>query len=126
MKARPEVPDPRVADLAGEVLQRACAADPTLATTLGDHRFDGELPDPSAAARDRRIVELGQPLALPFKVVKGSSSSEEGKAELVGLVLAVPRANQQEGHKAHSRLPVGCPIGRTYRRHGRKLTAQNG
>jgi hypothetical protein len=58
VKARPEVPDPRVADLAGEVLQRACAADPTLATALGDHRFDGELPDPSAAARDRRIAGL--------------------------------------------------------------------
>jgi uncharacterized protein (DUF885 family) len=58
VEERPEVPDPRVADLAEEVLQRACAADPTLATRLGDHRFDGELPDPSAAARDRRIAEL--------------------------------------------------------------------
>ena len=58
MEGRPEVPEPRVAELADEVLQRACAADPTLATRLGDHRFDGELPDPSAAARDRRIAEL--------------------------------------------------------------------
>jgi len=58
VEGRPEVPNPRVAELADEVLQRACAADPTLATRLGDHRFDGELPDPSAAARDLRIAEL--------------------------------------------------------------------
>jgi uncharacterized protein (DUF885 family) len=58
VEPRPDVPDPRVAELAGEVLTRACTADPTLATSLGDHGFDGELPDPSAAARDRRIGEL--------------------------------------------------------------------
>jgi uncharacterized protein (DUF885 family) len=53
-----EVPDRRVAELADEVLRTACAADPTLATSLGEHGFDGQLPDPSAAARDRRIGEL--------------------------------------------------------------------
>ncbi len=50
-------------DVAADVLDRALAADPVSATYLGDHRFDGQLADPSPAAASARAAELRAQLA---------------------------------------------------------------
>ena len=55
--------DTPFADVAADVLDRALAADPVSATYLGDHRFDGQLADPSPAAASARAAELRDQLA---------------------------------------------------------------
>jgi uncharacterized protein (DUF885 family) len=106
VEGRPEVPDPQVAELADEVLERACAADPRLATTLGDHRFDGELPDPSASARDRRIAELEalrqRALALP--------ENATGAADLVDLEVLAGALSEQLVYLRDVREPDWNPM----------------
>ncbi len=57
------VPSAAVTALAEEVLAGTVAFDPGQATFLGEHRVDHLLPDPSAAARDRRVAQLADQLA---------------------------------------------------------------
>jgi uncharacterized protein (DUF885 family) len=104
--ARLEVPDPRVAELADEVLERACAADPTLATTLGDHRFDSELPDPSAAARDRRIAELEDQQQRVLTLAENAT----GTAKLVDLEVLAEALSQQLVYLRDVREPDWNPM----------------
>jgi uncharacterized protein (DUF885 family) len=103
---RREVPDPRVAEFADEVLERACAADPTLATALGDHRFDGELPDPSAAARDRRIVELEDQRQRALALAENLA----GAPDLVDLEVLAGALSEQLVHLRDVREPDWNPM----------------
>jgi hypothetical protein len=48
---------------ATRILDALLAADPVWATQLGDHRYDAELPDLSAAAVESRATMLGEALA---------------------------------------------------------------
>jgi uncharacterized protein (DUF885 family) len=52
-------PSPQVARLTRRYLDGLFKAKPHLATFMGDHRFDGQLPDLTPAALDRRKSELG-------------------------------------------------------------------
>src|SRR6185436_13327285 len=54
-----------VQSLSGRYLEGLFAAKPHLATFMGDHRFDGKLPDYSSkalAAREKELVSLGKDL----------------------------------------------------------------
>src|SRR5581483_9271710 len=49
--------------VAAEVLAAALERDPVDATYLGDHRFDGRLPDPSPEAAAQRVAQIRAQLA---------------------------------------------------------------
>ena len=51
-------PNPEVAQLKKAYLDGLFRAKPHLATFMGDHRFDSDLPDDSAAAVQKRVAEL--------------------------------------------------------------------
>jgi uncharacterized protein (DUF885 family) len=72
-----DVPSAALAELAAEVLESALAADPTLATYLGEHRYDALLPDPSPAARDRRIAQLRDQLRRARALVEEGLPTED-------------------------------------------------
>jgi uncharacterized protein (DUF885 family) len=57
------VSDSELAPIAAQALESRLARDPVEATYLGDHRRDGELPDPSSDAARARAAELRAELA---------------------------------------------------------------
>ena len=57
-----------VAGLASELWNTFLAASPFSATLLGDHRFDAEVPDPSAGAEAELLIDLEDVLARAEKV----------------------------------------------------------
>src|SRR6185503_17503369 len=56
-------------------------AKPHLATFMGDHRFDGTLPDLSAAGEQKRIAELVAQQAELDKLVKAGGLGEDGRID---------------------------------------------
>ena len=73
------------ADVARSALDSYLAADPVAATYLGDHRFDGRLPDPSPAAASARAAQLREHLAALDKV-SGADAAEQIDAEVLRTV----------------------------------------
>ena len=78
--------DTPFADVAAEVLDTALAADPVGATYLGDHRFDGQLADPSPAAASARSAQRREQLArLDTAITDGIA--EQVDAEVLRTAL---------------------------------------
>ena len=73
-------------DVATAALDSYLAADPVSATYLGDHRHDGELPDPSSSGAARRAKQLREHVAA----LADSATSDQAEAidaEVLGTVL---------------------------------------
>src|SRR5215471_8917783 len=73
-------------DVATAALDSYLAADPVSATYLGDHRHDGELPDPSSSGAARRAKQLREHVAA----LADSATSDQAEAidaEVLGGVL---------------------------------------
>ena len=68
--------DREFARLAGEYLDDRAERHPDLATGLGDHRFDGRLPDPAEAARADERRALGRWAARLDALEAGALSAE--------------------------------------------------
>lgn len=71
-------------DVAATALQTYLASDPVAATYLGDHRFDGALPDPGRA--DIRAGQLREQLAA-LDTAAASDQAERVDAEVLRTVL---------------------------------------
>src|SRR5690242_9700554 len=72
-------------DVARSALDSYLAADPVAATYLGDHRFDGRLPDPSPDAATARSTQLREQLAA-LDTVAGADAAERVDAEVLRTV----------------------------------------
>jgi uncharacterized protein (DUF885 family) len=84
-------------DVAATALETYLASDPVAATYLGDHRFDGALPDPgNAAARAGQVRE--QLAALDTATT--SDQPEQIDAEVLRTVLRAERFELDELHEA--------------------------
>ncbi|MGI8879605.1 MAG: DUF885 domain-containing protein [Jatrophihabitans sp.] len=100
------VPSAAVAELAEDVLQSAAKSDPGLATFLGDHRFDAELPDPSPSARDRRIAGVQRQLSDARRLAAG----ELGLAERVDVETLATRLSDELTQVRDIREPDWNPM----------------
>jgi uncharacterized protein (DUF885 family) len=76
-----------LADLAHRVIDAALDRDPANATYLGDHRRDGLLPNPSAAAAEARKAEIRAHIA-ELAAVEIDTTDERVDAEVLRTVLA--------------------------------------
>jgi len=82
-------PDLEFATLAGEYLDDRAERHPELATSLGDHRFDDRLADPSAAARaDERRAQDGWGARLDTLDLDGLSAEHRVDAAMMADSVA--------------------------------------
>jgi len=82
-------PDLEFARLAGEYLDDRAERHPELATSLGDHRFDDRLADPSAAARaDERRAQDGWGARLDTLDLDGLSAEHRVDAAMMADSVA--------------------------------------
>jgi uncharacterized protein (DUF885 family) len=84
-------------DVVAIALETYLASDPVAPTYLGDHRFDGALPDPSNAAA--RAGQVREQLAA-LDTATTSDQPEQIDAEVLRTVLRVERFELDELHEA--------------------------
>ncbi len=87
------------ANLADRILVSHLARDPVSATYLGDHRHDGELPDPSLAAAESRAAELRAQLA-ELDAIELSSPADEVDAAILRTALCAEQFTLEESREA--------------------------
>jgi uncharacterized protein (DUF885 family) len=115
-RATPTGPeDQRFQDLAASVLDEALALHPDLASELGDHRFDGSLPDmrPEALDDERRALEerLRQLEALDLAALRADNRVD---AEILTTALRA-RRYELDVLREHEWNPlVANPAGAVY------------
>ena len=86
-------------DVVTQALETSLAADPVAATYLGDHRFDGTLPDPSSSGATARAAQLrGHRAALAASAPQ--DESERIDAEVLRTVLRAELFDLDELHEA--------------------------
>ncbi len=73
-------------DIAADALETFLATDPASATYLGDHRFDGQLGDPSASAAGARATQLRDQLAR-IDAAATADVAEQVDAEVLRTAL---------------------------------------
>jgi len=86
-------------EVAARALDTYLSADPVAATYLGDHRFDGALPDPSPAGATARRAQLGEHLR-DLDASTTRDASEQVDAEVLRTVLRAERFDLDELHEA--------------------------
>jgi uncharacterized protein (DUF885 family) len=84
-------------DVAATALETYLASDPVAATYLGDHRFDGALPDPGNAAG--RATQVRDQLAA-LDTATTSDQPEQIDAEVLRTVLRAEQFELDELHEA--------------------------
>src|SRR6266496_3827954 len=113
-------------DVATTALDTYLAADPVAATYLGDHRFDGALPDPSSSAATARAAQLREQLAA-VDASTTADVAEQVDADVLRTVLRAELFDLDELHEAewnpmphnpgnalHALLTRGFEIGRAH------------
>jgi uncharacterized protein (DUF885 family) len=86
-------------DVATTTLDTYLAADPVTATYLGDHRFDGRLPDPSPAGARARAAQLRDQMTT-LDAVTTSDAGERVDGEVLRTVLRAELFELDELHEA--------------------------
>ena len=86
-------------DVAMTALDTYLAADPVSASYLGDHRFDGRLPDPSPASAVVRATQLRDQMRA-LDAVPTSDAGERVDAEVLRTVLRAELFELEELHEA--------------------------
>jgi uncharacterized protein (DUF885 family) len=86
-------------DVATTALDTYLAADPVTATYLGDHRFDGRLPDPSPGSARARATQLRDQLTA-LDAVTTSDLGEQVDGEVLRTVLRAELLELDELHEA--------------------------
>ncbi len=72
-------PSARLAALEERYLDALFRAKPHLATYMGDHRFDGDLPDATETGHRRRAAELAAQRRELTEIAKGDLAPAQGK-----------------------------------------------
>jgi len=85
--------------VAARALDTYLFADPVAATYLGDHRFDGALPDPTPDAAAARRAQLREHLS-DLDASTTRDASEQVDAEVLRTVLRAERFDLDELHEA--------------------------
>src|SRR5882757_1713601 len=86
-------------EVAARALDTYLSADPVAATYLGDHRFDGALPDPSPAGATARRAQLSEHLS-DLDASTTRDASEQIDAEVLRTVLRAELFDLDELHEA--------------------------
>ena len=70
-------PAPAYAQVVGQIFDAYYRANPTAATDLGLHQYDGQLEDYSRAAIDREVADIGRQIATLSAVDPGTLSTDD-------------------------------------------------
>ena len=70
-------PAPAYAQVVGQIFDAYYRANPTAATDLGLHQYDGQLEDYSRAAVDREVAEIGRQIASLSAIDPGTLSTDD-------------------------------------------------